>query len=217
MGKALQLVPASKLALLRLLFDGEACSSELAEKTSLDVTVVRRHLFRLATAGLVDARTVPQGRGRPRKIYSLTQDGKELFFSRYDRVLELLVRAEVVRGGNRQAARSCAEAARLLAEDLGRSRTLRSSVSLLREIGFNPRTRREGKRTLLISRNCPVLTVATEHPGAICDSFHTVLIEELTGARRVRLRECLARGATSCVHELGGSGGFAPRLKPSPG
>jgi predicted ArsR family transcriptional regulator len=50
-----------------------ASSEELAERTGLHVNGVRRHLERLAGAGLVDRQRVSAGRGRPRDEWSIAQ------------------------------------------------------------------------------------------------------------------------------------------------
>lgn len=199
---ALELFPSAKLGLLRQLLTGEASSAELAAVSRSDVTVVRRHLARLNAAGIVTSRWVPQARGRPRAMFALTQEGRELFGSRYDRLLELLLQAEVERDGEKATARACARAAHLLACELGRPRGTVASLPLLREIGFNPMVETQEGRVLVVSRNCPVLKVAKEHPTLVCDAFHSTLLHELTGTTRVRTRESLARGATRCAHEL---------------
>ena len=74
-----------------LLEDGPATAASLAQALDLTPTAVRRHLDVLVDAGFATAsERVPfgpsptRGRGRPARVFSLTQEGREAFHQSYD-------------------------------------------------------------------------------------------------------------------------------------
>ena len=71
--------PTRQAALVLLLRLGEATASELAERLSLSVQVMRRHLRSLGEEGLVEASPTPEGPGRPSNRWRLTPTGHDRF------------------------------------------------------------------------------------------------------------------------------------------
>jgi len=201
--KVTSLVSKTKLDLLRFTLEGEATTASLASKSRMHPSVVRRHMDRLMAGGLVEKRFRKRGRGRPEAIYVPTPDGREIFYARYDVLLESVIRVLTKRTRVRNAESTFRGAARVLASNLGAPGNLDSVVPIFQEIGFQPEIRRENGDRLLISRNCPVLKVAEKFPGLVCDTFHNTLVGEMIGARGVRLRQAISRGATECIHLLG--------------
>src|SRR6056297_910942 len=63
---------------------GDATVSELASYLGISQVATRRHLTVLEEDGLIEARTVRQGRGRPPARYHLTEAAAALFPQRYD-------------------------------------------------------------------------------------------------------------------------------------
>lgn len=197
------LIPRAKGRLLRELLRRGATATQLASKTGLDVTVVRRHMRELVAAGTVQEREVPGRRGRPRITYEATVAGRELFFTRYDVVLESVADSLRARLGDPSAVRVFNDAARRLATQLGGSRTEGAAVALFQELGFEPELRGNGGPHQMLSHNCPIIKVAREHPELTCDAFHCTLLGELLGTAPPPLRQAISRGADYCVHDLG--------------
>jgi predicted ArsR family transcriptional regulator len=214
------LLPHRKVALLRRLLKGEASAEQLAEASGLDPSVVRRHMVELVSAGFARATPAETDKGRPHLVFGLTVEGRELFYARYDLVLESLATSIERRGGAQAAKDTFDLAAQTLAETTPHPRSEPDLLALLHGIGFEPDLDREDGRRLLISRNCPVLRVARNHPDLICDGFHTALLAELLGIPPPKLRQAISRGAPYCIHELDASAapreplvGSAPRSK----
>ena len=74
-----------------LLSDGPATAAGLADRLGLTSAAVRRHLDQLLLDGAVEARERPpygpvgrRGRGRPAKVFTLTDTGRESFEQAYD-------------------------------------------------------------------------------------------------------------------------------------
>lgn len=65
--------------------------NELAEAVDINPISVRHHITRLQVEGLVDSSEARHGVGRPRRIYFLTDLGRERFPQRYIRLTLLLL------------------------------------------------------------------------------------------------------------------------------
>ena len=67
---------------------GPATAASLGSRLGLSPAAVRRHLDALAAEGLIEARDRrplgPRGRGRPAKVFALTETGRESFPHAYD-------------------------------------------------------------------------------------------------------------------------------------
>src|SRR3990172_3584961 len=65
--------------------------NELAEAVDINPISVRHHLTNLQMEGLIEADEVRHGVGRPRLVYSLTEDGMEKFPTKYLRLTTRLL------------------------------------------------------------------------------------------------------------------------------
>jgi predicted ArsR family transcriptional regulator len=200
------LVGQTKMELLRLMMEEGATAERLAARLDMNVSAVRRHLEALTRAQLVEAGFERRGRGRPSKVYRITVEGREVFGTRYDVLLNHLTSTIQAKLGQEEAMNIMAETARSLASELRRRPGAGSYLLLLEELGFRPMIRKRGGQLSLISRNCPVLRAAKEHPDLLCQAFHGTLLSEVVGAPRVTLRETMARGSQQCVHQVRGRG-----------
>lgn len=196
------LMPEAKVALLRLLLRGESTAESLASKSQSHVSVIRRHLDELKARGLVDTRLEKEPRGRPRIVYLLTIDGREIFFAKYPLLLHSICQSSIQDRGFDDAKKLLASAGEHVARENGAPKKMGPLIQFLRETGFQPELRTEDKLQLIVSKNCPILRTATEFPELICDTFHTVLLEKMVGSEPILLRQAISRGATECIHEL---------------
>lgn len=71
--------PTRDVVLALLLRHGEATASELAQRLSVSVQVMRRHLRSLGEEGLVEASPAVEGPGRPSNRWRLTSEGRSRF------------------------------------------------------------------------------------------------------------------------------------------
>ncbi|MFI9271683.1 helix-turn-helix transcriptional regulator [Kitasatospora sp. NPDC052896] len=88
-----------------ILDHGPSSAADLASRLGLTAAAVRRHLDGLAAAGLVESREQrvygSRGRGRPAKVFALTECGRDAFYQAYDQLAADALRwiAEAVGGG----------------------------------------------------------------------------------------------------------------------
>jgi predicted ArsR family transcriptional regulator len=73
---------------LAILENGPSTAADLARRVVLTPAAVRRHLDHLVDEGLVEAREQKvygsRGRGRPAKVFALTESGRDSFDQQYD-------------------------------------------------------------------------------------------------------------------------------------
>jgi predicted ArsR family transcriptional regulator len=205
---------ATKLTLLRLLIRGPATVDVLAQAAGIHRTAVRRHMMDLVGAGLIGTVPLRGSRGRPRVTYSLTTEGREFLFARYDVVLDCLTRASVERSGPLRTRVLFEEAARTWARDLGFPSSTDSVMHVLESAGFQPELRKERGQRVLVSHACPVPQLAQKNPVLLCEAFHGRLLSEALPGGRATLRQTMAQGASECVHVLTSSPFEDPRTPP---
>jgi predicted ArsR family transcriptional regulator len=185
-----------------MLLKGEATAEGLALKSQSHVSVIRRHLDELRADGLIQTRLEKEGRGRPRIVYSLTIDGREVFFAKYALLLHSICQAAIQDTGVENAKKILDLAGQHLARENGAPKKISSVIQFFRENGFQPELRSEGQLQLVVSKNCPILRTASEFPELICDTFHTVLLRKMVGTDSITLRQAISRGAKECIHEI---------------
>jgi predicted ArsR family transcriptional regulator len=192
----------------RLLDGGPSTAARLADALNLSGTAVRRHLDALAAEGAVTSRVEPvigrRGRGRPARVYLLTDAGRARLPHAYDdlaaQALGYLaehagaeavsdfarVRAQQIVAGVRDdldAAGTVADRARILARALTGS-------------GYAASVDRVGVGEQLCQHHCPVAHVAARYPQ-LCEEELAVFTSALgTYAQRLAT---IARGDSFCT------------------
>lgn len=169
--------PSRARILAELADAGPLDARELADRVDLHVNTVRVHVNALADAGLVESETQPpQGRGRPRVAYKATAAAGDAGGRRYRLLAEILT-ALVARFG--------AEASEQLEEigeawghylvdspppyaGLSDEQAVERLVTLLAEIGFQPKLEQQPRGRQILMRPCPFLELARSHQEVIC-------------------------------------------------
>lgn len=167
------------------------------------MSAARKHLERMRSLGVAAAQFLRQGPGRPKKVYSATEDGKELLPRRYDSVLIALMSkmveergADYVEGVMSKIARDIAGA--VSSGSRGRKRVDRL-LERLNEMGFEASAKRDDGHYTFTSRNCPVLKVATAHREVVCRGLHEGIIRWATQGE-VRRGKWIVDGDSVCTH-----------------
>src|SRR6476661_7627379 len=82
----------SKQRILQILLDGPKSLGDITKELKIQKSAVRNHLESLKTEKIVESQFKIERLGRPRKIYQLTGNGRELSFPRkYDLMLSLII------------------------------------------------------------------------------------------------------------------------------
>ena len=192
-----------------ILSEGPRTATELASSLGLTPAGVRRHLDALLAEGLVEAREQRvyghRGRGRPAKVFALTDSGRSVFHHDYDALAVDALRFIAETGGEQAVA---AVARRRFTDLAGRYAAALASADpaersqLLAEAltadGYAAATRESEKLPgeQLCQHHCPVQNVAERFPQ-LCE-VETQVFAELLGTHVQRLAT-IAHGDGVCT------------------
>ena len=208
----------TKELILQLLLEGSKTAGEIADKLKIQKSAIRTHLESLQTEQSVKSYFKIERLGRPRKVYELTESGRELFFPRrYDLVLSLVLQEIESTKGHEYMKKIVESIADNMSQDIREkikksSSSLEESIKILNsasnELGFmssfykeedddNDNGGSSSTTYSIISRNCIVHKAAIRHQDAICHGFHNRIIQKSLDGKmdaKVQLKECIALG-----------------------
>lgn len=197
----------TRAQILAMLLAQPRTAKDIAESLKIQVSAARKHLERLRELGLVDERFQKAEIGRPKKIYTLTEKGKELFPRRYDMLLnETLAQLAKSKGAEypesimNQIADMVAK--RELPGQATRGEKAEKLVKLLDGLGFQASLKKSDNAFVFTSSNCPLLKTAEAHQEIVCRGFHEELIKRYLGAKHVKRETWIVDGDPYCTHIL---------------
>jgi predicted ArsR family transcriptional regulator len=199
-----------------ILENGPSTAAVLAERLDLTPAAVRRHLDHMIADGAVEAREPrvygSRGRGRPAKVFALTESGRDRFDQQYDDLAVQALRFLAETGGDEAvlafARRRVAELEDRYAETVLEYPGLPPAQALARALthsGYAASVRTGPVGEQLCQQHCPVSHVAHEFPQ-LCEA-ETELISRLLG-RHVQRLATIAHGdgvCTTCIPDHGTS------------
>jgi predicted ArsR family transcriptional regulator len=216
----------TRQAVTKLLLErGPVTAALIADALGLSPAAVRRHLDALICDGEVGTRDAPRRgqrrRGRPAKLFLLTEAGRSRFGHAYDDLAVSALRFLGERDGE-QAIRAFAESR--VEAMVGRHRDdimvqpdasarARSLAEALTSEGYAASTRDVGSGEQLCQHHCPVAHVAAEFPQ-LCEA-ETAAFADLLGTHVQRLAT-IARGDAACTTHVP-TGSLASRSNENPG
>ena len=210
----------TKELILNLLLDGSKTAGEIANKLKIQKSAIRTHLESLQKEQSVRSYFKIEKLGRPRRVYELTESGRELFFPRrYDLILSLILQEIESTKGHEYMKKMIESIADKMAYDIREeikksSSSFEESIRILNsvsnEMGFMSSFYKEadsnnGSNTTysIISRNCIVHKAAIRHQDAICHGLHDRIIQKSLDGKinaKVQLKECIALGDKHSRH-----------------
>ncbi|MFE2348135.1 MULTISPECIES: helix-turn-helix transcriptional regulator [Kitasatospora] len=220
-----------------ILDHGPSSAADLASRLGLTPAAVRRHLDGLAAAGLVDAREQrvygSRGRGRPAKVFALTDSGRSAFYQAYDQLAADALRwiSEAAGGGSAGEEAVAAFARARLAKqgeryqdalDQAGARRAEALAEALSADGYAATVRRVPSAAAapaapagaqLCQHHCPVAHIAEQFPQ-LCEA-ETEVFSQLLGTHVQRLAT-IAHGDGVCTTYVPASGA-APSSSRTPG
>ena len=205
--------PTRERVVRSILVNGASTAAALAERLDLTPAAVRRHLDILLDEGMIVAReprtVTTRGRGRPAKVFVLTEAGRDHFDQQYDDLAVQALRFLAETGGE-DAVREFANRRVQFIEDRFEA-TLAGNPKLspteaLAEIfteeGYAASVREISVGDQLCQQHCPVSHVAHEFPQ-LCEA-ETEAIGRVLG-RHVQRLATIAHGdgvCTTCIPDI---------------
>ncbi|GAA1958902.1 transcriptional regulator [Kitasatospora viridis] len=215
-----------------ILDHGPSSAADLAGRLGLTSAAVRRHLDGLAAAGLVESREQrvygSRGRGRPAKVFALTESGRDAFYQAYDQLAADALRWIAEAGGGGEAGQEAVAAfarARFnrqgekyqgALEQAAAEHRTEALAEALSADGYAATVRRVPAATAgaspggaqLCQHHCPVVHIAEQFPQ-LCEA-ETEVFSQLLGTHVQRLAT-IAHGDGVCTTYVP-----APGAAPSP-
>jgi len=195
---------------------GPQTAAALAEQLTLSPAAIRRHLEALVADGVLtevaakrSAGRAPRGRGRPARLYALTDEGRSRFGHAYDELAGAALRYLRDAGGE-QALVAFADAratslteslrSRLSARPAADSRAKAELVAeVLTEEGYVASAAPAGQGTQICQHHCPVVHVAAEFPE-LCEAETRALAAAL--GTNVQRLATIAHGDGVCTTHI---------------
>jgi predicted ArsR family transcriptional regulator len=195
-----------------ILINGPSSAAVLAERLELTPAAVRRHLDHLLDEGLVESREErvygPRGRGRPAKVFVLTDTGRHAFHQAYDDLAATAMRFIAEAGGDDAVAefarRRVAEVEERYREQLAQAPEGKKAQALAQALtadGYAASTAEAGHGAQLCQHHCPVAHVAEQFPQ-LCEA-ETEVFSRLLGKHVQRLAT-IAHGDGVCTTHIPG-------------
>jgi predicted ArsR family transcriptional regulator len=193
-----------------ILENGPSTAADLADQLGLTPAAVRRHLDQLLADGVLEAReqrvTGQRGRGRPAKVFAITDAGRDGFAHAYD-VLAVGALRYLAETGGEDAVKAFARHRLVDLED--RYRPLLAQVEpverpavlarALSSDGFAASVGSTPAGAQMCQHHCPVAHVAEEFPQ-MCEA-ETEMFARLLGTHVQRLAT-IAHGDGVCTTHL---------------
>ena len=222
-------VGETKERILELLLGDPKSAGEVAKSLQIQKSAARVHLESLQSLGAVRSRFKIEKMGRPKKVYELTEKGREFFPRKYDLFLNLVLDKIAGKKGEAEAR----EIIESLAEDIATSirakidknnhhpRDLEQSLEIIndasKQMGFASSLEREEKDNsfYIQSKNCILHKVASNNQDLICHGLHDKIISkslEGNSEARIELKECMALGNEYCRHIIRSRGQDEDRI-----
>jgi len=195
---------------MRLLLEsGPTTAADLARQLGLSAPAVRRHLDALLAVGVIHGQDRPvrgqRGRGRPARVFTLTDAGRDGFPHTYDDLATAALRHLAAHGGVEAVERFAAERVAALEDRCREAMTDVADEPAARATALADALSREGYAASastiasggqLCQHHCPVAHVATEFPQ-LCEA-ETRAISRLLGTHVQRLAT-IAHGDGVCT------------------
>jgi predicted ArsR family transcriptional regulator len=188
-----------------VLENGPSTAAALGERLGLTPAGIRRHLDLLVADGILEAReprvSSTRGRGRPSKVFVMTDSGREKFEHSYDDLAVAALKFMSAQSGEHLVTAF----AQSRADDIERKATaiiakssqkLDALATFLSEQGYAASVGPRGAGVELCQHHCPIAHVASEFPQ-LCEA-ETEAFSKLLGTHVQRLAT-IAHGDGVCT------------------
>ena len=188
-----------------ILENGPSTASTLSKRLALTPAGIRRHLDLLVADGVLEARDPrvgsTRGRGRPSKVFLMTDEGRSQFEHSYDDLAVAALKFMAAHSGDHLVtafAESRAEDIERKANTYLAKRTKKvdALATFLTEQGYAASVEKRGTGEEICQHHCPIAHVAAQYPQ-LCEA-ETQAFSRLLGTHVQRLAT-IAHGDGVCT------------------
>lgn len=179
---------------------------DLAEAADVSPVTVRHHLNALQADGLIEVDSVRRKVGRPYYVYSLSEEGHELFPQKYVHLTNLLLDEMKMRLPQQTVDDIFGSAVeRIVArhrpkfESLGFEDKLTYLMDVLADEGFLARWEKIDGQYHIIEYSCPYLSVGANH-AEVCSLDKELIISVMQAP--IKQHSCMLNGDECCQFSI---------------
>tara|TARA_Y100000815_G_scaffold163984_1_gene148809 strand:+ start:320 stop:976 length:657 start_codon:yes stop_codon:yes gene_type:complete len=201
--------PARRNVLDQLKIAGPQSAADMADALNVTAVAVRQHLQALEEEGLVTSTSESIGRGRPKRIWALTDDAARIFPDAHQSLaVELIRSVETLYGADGLAAvaeRHAAVQQASYAARMTSATSLQDRIAALVEArsaeGYMAAMAQDGEDWLFMENHCPICSAASACTNLCANELE--MIQSLLGADvHVSRDEHILAGARRCLYRI---------------
>ncbi|MFO7990759.1 MAG: transcriptional regulator [Thermoplasmata archaeon] len=177
----------TRTRILKLLIGRGMTAIQLKDIIDINESAIRKHLEILERMGLVDHEFKKVKRGRPKKIFSITEEGRDIFPKRTDVLLFAFIKAVRENYGEDALDKILDDVFDEMKgqfEEVKGEKDLQESMkeltNILEDFGFFVEIKKENDHYTIIYKNCVFKDAAKELGSKFC-RMHRKLIENALG------------------------------------
>ncbi|MEF8873386.1 MAG: ArsR family transcriptional regulator [Candidatus Thermoplasmatota archaeon] len=182
---------------------------DIADILDINESAVRRHLNRLEKNGLIESYFEKASKGRPKKYFSITEEGEKLFPKESDLILNILIKALKERMDEKELD----EISDLVAEELkeyfpevGEEEDIEKRVEKFvegsKELGFYSSYGKEEDHYTMKHKNCVFGDLPAEQASWIC-RIHRKAVSDILGSVDIEQEKSMHEGDKICLQKVG--------------
>ncbi len=178
----------------------------LSDKIGISPTAIRQHLTILEKESLIKRETLKEGIGRPKVVYSTTEEAEKLFPKFYSWLAECLIDGITKEYGGEKIESLFEKIGIKFSQPYrervqGKSLEVRVAVvtEILNEWGAYAFMENDGEHYVVKNYNCSFYAVAQKYPH-VC-TVHAVFLEQLLNQRPQQIAS-MSRGDEYCGYQI---------------
>jgi len=178
--------------------------NDIAEAVGINAISVRHHLSNLEKEGLIAADEERHGVGRPRLVYSLTQDGMERFPTKYLQLTTRLLTQMKDSMPGPVVAKLFSQIAETMASEYSeqiKGLSMEDRLDFVKEMlareGFTVEWEKKGKEYQIHEISCPYYQIGVAHPE-VC-TVDQMLISTMLALPAQKV-QCVLDGSSHCTY-----------------
>ncbi len=189
----------SKRHILESLMGVPGTVHDLADALNIRENAIREHMEMLEAMGLIESKFVKVKVGRPKKIYSISEKGMELFPKKYDLLLKILLDELTHENGAIWVRDFLRRAGERIAKDGGdRKNDLNDLLAFYNALGCMATAIEKDGNIVIKRNNCIYYNLAMQTDNILCGTFEDSLVETMLPSYRVIKKDTVSKGKFGC-------------------